>query len=137
MTPSHQTHSVQLTKGRGGCMLGMLSCPPSQHQFSTGKQHPDSPQHRCCSLDRCRDPSNPASYGDTPGWDRELDTVREERVDGVDPALLSSLHCNRPAPSRGCIRSHQPLRDGGTPSCITAVDRDGRGKPQSFFCRFT
>lgn len=40
-------------------MLGMLSCPPSQHQFSTGKQHPDSPQHRCCSLDRCRRPSQP------------------------------------------------------------------------------
>lgn len=138
MTPSHQTHRIQLTKARGGCVLGMLSCPPSQHQFSTGNCALTAHSIAAACWTDARDPPSLASYGDSPGWDQELDTVREERVDGVDPAQLSSLYCNRPAPSRGCLCSHQPLRDGSTGSCITAVDRDGRGKPQSqIFCRFT
>lgn len=42
------------------------------------------------------DSPSPVSHGGIPIWD------------GMDPSQLSSLYCNLPAPSRGCIPSHQP-----------------------------
>lgn len=42
------------------------------------------------------DSPSAVSHGGIPDWV------------GMDPSQLSSLNCNLPAPSRGCIPSHQP-----------------------------